>query len=218
MNTFRSRAALLGACLALSAPLSFGCKPMLYPAARMFGSPPERELAACRAQYRRLQTDLPGASLVVHPPCIFTREGNRWDRALSAGISQALAARGFHPVAFEGPDPRLEGKGPGANQMRFTWNRARDYARWTAETQPEGAWHLYSDLLVDAGGTIRGMEIYILDGQGHLALVRLVNSHHPVFQGIQAGSLPSGCEVLAETLQNTLRLPPERLYPPYGVG
>lgn len=222
MNPTWKRSLALGAGLALAGPLSVGCKPMLYPAARMFGSPPESELAACRTHYKRLQGELPGASLVVHPPCLITREGKgwvtRWDRGLVQGLGTALTARGFHPVPSAGPNPQLAADGPGANQLKFTWKRARDYARWTAASKPDGAWHLYSDLLVDAGGTIRGMEIYLVDAGGNLALVRLVNSHHPAFQGIQPGSLPSGCEVMAQTLQDTLKLPPERLYPPYGVG
>ena len=218
MTNPRPSTAFRSAILAAAVLAALGCRPMLYPAARMFGSPAESELAACRANLRRLQSELPQGSLVVHPPCVFSRGGMRWERSLAPGVIEALAADGFNPVPFDGPDPNLDPAGPGANQMRFTWKRARDYSKWTAEHKPAGAWHLFADLIVDGGGTIHGMELYIVDGQGKLALVRLVNSHQPAFQGIQPGSLPSGCGVLVKVIQRTLKLTPEQVYPPYGVG
>jgi hypothetical protein len=218
MNLLRNHPRILLVLLIMSVQLITGCKPMLYPVARMFGVPAESELAVYRVTFQRLKGALPQDHLVVHTPCVFRHDGGKWDKELTPCMAEALTAQGFHAVPFEGADPKIGGDPPGANQLRFTWRRAREYAKWTAENRPAGAWHLYTDLVVDGGGTIDGMEFFIVDGQGNLALVRLLNSHHPSFQGIQRGSLASGCSVLARTLQITLTFPPERLFPPYGIG
>jgi hypothetical protein len=65
---------------------------------------------------------------------------------------------------------------------------------------------------------LAGFGIYVTDADGNLALVRIMNSHQYGWKGGRPGLIESGCDMLVDALLRTLKMSPERLYPPYGIG
>jgi hypothetical protein len=211
------KAMLAAACASLLLVVCSGCTAILYPAARAFGSPSERELVSCRAHLREMQSSLPKAKLIVHPPCVITRSGGRWETNATARVVEALKSKGFADVVAEDSLPAVPARSPGWNQLRFTWRRAHAYSAWAWGSKLEPGWHVFADFVV-LDGQLAGFGIYVTDADGNLALVRIMNSHQSGWKAGQPGLIESGCNMLVNALLGILKMSPERLYPPYGVG
>jgi hypothetical protein len=207
---------LVAACASLLVICS-GCEATLYPAARAFGSPSERELVSCRAHLREMQSSLPKAKLIIHPPCVITRSGGRWETNATARVVEALKSKGFEDVVAEDSLSSVPVRVPGPNQLRFTWQRAHAYSAWARGAKLGPGWHVFADFVV-LDDQLAGLGIYVTDADGHLALVRIMNSHQSGWKVGQPGLIESGCDMLIEILLQIPKMSPERLYPPYGIG
>jgi hypothetical protein len=208
---------LAAACASLLLVVCSGCAATLYPAARAFGSPSERELASCRVHLREMQSSLPKAKLIIHSPYVITRSGGRWEANATARVVEALKSRGFEDIVVTDSLPAVPVRGPGWNQLRFTWRRARDYSAWARGAKLGPGWHVFADFVV-LDDQLAGLGIYVTDADGHLALVRIMNSHQSGWKVGQPGLIESGCDMLIEILLQIPKMSPERLYPPYGIG
>jgi hypothetical protein len=208
---------LAAACASLLLVVCSGCTTILYPAARAFGSPSERELASCRVHLREMQSSLPKAKLIIHPPCVITRSGGRWETNATARVVEALKSRGFEDIVVADSLPAVPVRVPGWNQLRFTWQRAHDYSTWAQGAKLGPGWHVFADFVV-LNDQLAGFGIYVTDADGKLALVRIMNSHQYGWKVGQPGLIESGCNMLVEVLLQIPKMSPERLYPPYGIG
>lgn len=204
-----SSVVLLATCL--------GCGVALYPVARAFGSPSEEELASCRTRLREMQGSLPTAKLTVHPPYMIRGSRGQWEPTATGSVVEALRSRGFEDVGGTEALPAAPFQAPGHNQLRYTWQRAHAYAAWARGAQLGPGWHLFADFIV-LGDQLAGIGIYVTDAEGNLALVRILNSHHDEWKVVAQGLTESGCAMLVDVLLRSLKIPAERLYPPYGVG
>jgi hypothetical protein len=194
-----------------------GCKIALYPLARAFGGMSESELASCRTHLRKMQGSLPKAKLTVHPPSVTTQDGGHWEANATARLVEALKARGFEDVVADDSLPAVPVQVPGHNQLRFETRRAHAYSAWAQGAMLGPGWHLFADFVV-IGDHLVGINTFVTDSDGHLALVWKGNSHSDGWKGSQPGSIEPGYEMLADVVLWSLKANPERLYPPYGVG
>lgn len=205
----------LAACLLVAAP-DTGCNLLLYPLARAFGGPSEAELRACRPAFERLKSTFPTARVVVFPALVAKDAGIPLPgtaERLAEGLRKAGAAQCVAAQAVPAPEPLDLGH----NQMRYTWKRARAYAAWVKQAQPDGDFLVFSDFLRMKDGLIHGMMLYVVDRSGQVAFVSLWNTHH--FEG---GHPPkdaqAACNVMLERFQRALTWEAKRMFPPYGVG
>ena len=194
-----------------------GCKIALYPLARAFGGMSESELASCRARLREMQGSLPKAKLTVHPPSVITADGGHWEPNATGRVVEALKARGFEDVVADDSLPAVPVQVPGHNQLRFETRRAHAYSAWAQGAMLGPGWHLFADFVV-IGDRLVGINTFVTDSDGHLALVWKGNSHSDGWKGSQPGAIEPGYEMAAEAVLRSLKASPERLYPPYGVG
>jgi hypothetical protein len=217
MRKVIAKTSLLAAGAGLLLGASAGCKLALYPLARAFGGMPERELASCRVHFRELQASLPKARLTIHPPCVIKKGGGQWDASATGLIAEALRAKGFEDVVAEDSLPGVPVEVPGHNQLLFETRRAHAYSAWVWGAKLGPGWHLFSDFVV-SGDRLTGFGIYVTDADGGLALLRIMNVHQEGFEGVRPGSIESGYRALVKGLLLSLKMSPERLFPPYGVG
>lgn len=188
---------------------------MLYPAARAFGSPSEGELRKCRAAFARLKAELPTARLVVFPACDPTGSKPGWNPEAGAAMAALLKSR-CAAAAPSGLQPAVPPEPYKGNQLRYLWNRARAYGQWLRQARPAGDFFCFVEIAAGPHGEAFGLQLYLLDAEGQVAYLRLMNSHH--FGGNPPVGPQAACELLAQCLARDLALEPETVFPPYGVG
>ena len=205
--------------LLLLLPLLLGssaCKPMLYPLARAFGGPSEGELQLRRVAFDRLKASKATARILVYPMVDPRRAESPFAAATAEtaaalargeGLAGAVAATTFHTVP---PSPL------GANQMRYTQNRATAYAAWTAAHRPDADFVMFLEAMTDASGQVGGIQLYVVEASGQVAYARLYNSHH--FNGTPPSGADNICGVMLRTLKFDLMRLSTDVHPPYGVG
>lgn len=201
--------------LALFLP-QLGCKAMLYPAARTFGSPSEGELKKCRLAFSRLKAELATARVVVFPACDPTGRKPGWDGTMGAFMANLLKTKcGTRSSASDLP-PSVAPAPYKGNQMRYLWNRARAYGDWLKQSKPQGDFFGFVEIAANARGEAMGLQFYLLDATGQIAYARLLNSHH--FGGKPPVGPETACERMVEVFRSDLTKEPEQVFPPYGVG
>lgn len=205
----------LSCLLVLVAP-QFGCKSMLYPLARAFGSPSEGELKRCRATFEQFKSQRGTARIVVHSALDPRGPQGAWEPRTADQLVALMQQQGM-PHAVPVPAPKDIDPTPlGANQMRYTWKRAHAYADWIRRTRPEGDFFVFVELLRHPAGEIVGIQTYVLAASGDIAYARQLNSHQ---FGRPAISDPqSAIDFLHGVLQSALSRPADAVFPPYGVG
>ena len=202
-------------CILLAAP-DTGCNAMLYPVARAFGGPSEAELKAARPAFERMKSGLPTAHWVVYPALVPVGEGVQVPETAERLMEGLRKAGATHCTVGAGL-PATEPTQMGANQMRFTWKRARAYSEWVKKVQPKGDLFFFTELLRAPNGVVRGMMLYVVERSGQIAFVELWNSHH-FKEGISPKDGPAACEVVMAGFQGALKWDANRVFPPYGVG
>jgi hypothetical protein len=202
--------------LGLVLALAFaGCHQVLAPFARAFGSPPESELALCRAAFQQLHARLENSRVQVEP-VYFALDHNRvwrgpWARQLvRAAGSQTKARFEVAPGA-----PAVRSTTFGHNQLRYLWERSAAYADWIKTTRP-AVDYVWCVEVFGHQGKVGAIQVYVFDANGQVAYCRLFNSHH------FGNNLPLDGDELFQlvvtTLFRDLRLDPTVIFPPDGVG
>jgi hypothetical protein len=192
------------------------CRPMLYPAARAFGSPSEDELKRCRVAFEQFKARPAQAQIVVHE--VVDPRGSGATRHLQAAgcLAASFQAQGLANVSPAAFRPEVDPTPLGRNQLRYTWRRAHAYGDWIERMRPEGDYFVFVEMLPRPSGEIVGIQTYILDRTGAVAYARLLNSHHfgrPALKDSQ-----EGITFLLQVLQKDLVRRGTELFPPYGVG
>jgi hypothetical protein len=189
-----------------------GCKPLLYPVARAFGSPSEGELARCRRAFERLKARESASRVVVYPVSDPRGRGLEGATEAAARTVEILGSTGCRSAAEVPPVPPLP---LGSNQMRYVWNRAHAYEAWVRQARPAGDFFLFLEVMQAPSGEVMGCHIYVVDASGQIAYTRLMNSHH--FGNTLSGPT-AACERLSRQLLLDLKKPANQVFPPYGVG
>jgi hypothetical protein len=202
-------------CIALMVPQP-GCKAMLYPAARAFGSPAESELKECRAACERLKAGRSTIRIVVFPACNPVLADPTVGPGSAPRILAELQAGGFANAALATSEPSLAIMSYGGNQMRYSWNRAHAYGKWIRKVHPEGEFFFFAEVVASPKGRINGIHAYVLDARGTVAYHRLMNSHH--FGKDNPAGQAQALEILLKVFVQDLKRPTLELFPRWGVG
>jgi hypothetical protein len=205
------RAKVLLVLLGLTLP-QVGCKPLLYPFARAFGSPSEGDLARCRTAFERFKSRGPTAQVLVHPATDPRGPGLLGSPEATARAVAVLGFAGAQRVAEAAPVAPLA---LGANQMRYVWNRAHAYEAWVRQAHPTGDYALFLEVMQAPTGQVMGCHIYVVDATGQIAYTRLMNSHQ---FGNSLKDPTAACVRLVRQLLLDLQKPADQVFPPYGVG
>ena len=192
---------------------------LLYPFARMFGSPSESELAKCREAFRTWQNREPSCQLCVQPVLWITPQRGGPARSYRVDRANALAARlakldRVRLVLALDP-PQVAPDKLGRNQLRYTWKRAATYAQYTAQLHPAENYVLFTEVW-GAGGNVAAIQIFLVDASGQIVYCRLFNSHH-FGPNLQLKG-PAWLDFLVPILLRDMEREPEQLFPKYGVG
>lgn len=199
------------ALLLMTAP---ACKPLLYPAARAFGSPAESYLKDCRAAFERLQAGRSTLRLVVHPAA-----DPRRPQAYPGTAEQAVARlrnAGWARCEAATDPPPVASTPLGHNQLRYLWTRARAYRQWAAAEHPAGEALLCLEVFAGPTGEIAGAHLYVIEPSGQVAYVRLMNSHH--FGPHPPAGAGEAVALLVKAFLRDLQRRSDEVFPPYGVG
>jgi hypothetical protein len=191
------------------------CREALYPVARAFGSPPESELAVCRVAFRQLQMHLETSRVQVEPVLFAVDHGRQWRNDVAQAI---VVEAGAHTKAkleaATAPDVSFPSK-MYHNQLRYLWDRSREYARWI-KVAPPGADYVLCAEVFGHEGKVDAIQVYVFDAKGQIAYCRLFNSHH------FGKNLPLEGEghvrLMVKVLFDDLRKDANVIFPPYGVG
>ena len=199
----------------LTPSLTAGPEILIYPLARVFGSPSESDLAKCRQAFAQLQAHL-GTSRVVVEPVLFVENGERsWRRDLAEAIVQHSAASTDAKLEVANSAPTAAATKFGHNQMRYTWERASAYGQWVKDTHPAGDYLLVTEVW-GWQGKVAAIQVYVLNATGQVAYCRLFNSHHFGPDLPLVGDEP--IKLLVKQLFKDLPRDPKQIFPPYGVG
>ncbi len=192
---------------------------LLYPFARMFGSPSESELAKCRQAFRQWQARPPSCLVCVQPVLWVTPHRGGPTRSYRLDRANALVTRlekldrvrlvlALDPPTVA-PDPFER------NQLRYTWKRAATYAKYTAQLHPAESYVLFTEVW-GAGANVAAIQIYLVDASGQIVYCRLFNSHQ--FGPNLHLKGPTWLDFLVPVLLRDMEREPEELFPKYGVG
>lgn len=192
---------------------------LLYPFARMFGSPSESELAKCRQAFQQWQARGSSCQVCVEPVLWVTP--HRAGPAHSYRVDQANALlsrlekldRVKLVLALD--PPKVAPDQLGRNQLRYTWKRAATYAEYTARLHPAESYVLFTEVW-GAGANVAAIQIYLVDASGQIVYCRLFNSHH--FGPNLPLKGPAWLDFLMPVLLRDMKRAPEALFPKYGVG
>ncbi|HNC24249.1 MAG TPA: hypothetical protein PLU52_08585 [Opitutaceae bacterium] len=204
------------ALLAIGIALAIGgCREVLYPLARAFGSPPEEDLAVCRVAFAELKKNLPASSVRVEPvQYAATRDTRRWRYDWAEGLAREAHLR--MPTRYE-IAPIAPGVVPthfGRNQMRYLWERAVAYSNWL-KSSPPGIDYIWCTEIFAQEGRVIAIQVFVYDAKGQLAYCRLFNSHH---FGKTLNEGDDALRLVVQTLLDDLKRDPEQIFPRYGVG
>jgi hypothetical protein len=195
-------------------PWSQGCKPLLYPLARAFGSPAESELKQRRAAFDRLKARRATAQIRV-APVLDPRRGNQPMDSTAASLANQLQADGWAGASALSAAPDVAATPLGRNQLRYLQTRAQAYADWTRAARPDGDYLLVVEVLSGPAG-IAGVHCYVLENSGQVAYLCLQNSHH--FGGNPPADAHAAGRLALRLLARDLERKAVEVYPPWGVG
>ncbi len=196
-----------------------GCtnQQLLSPLARAFGAPPESELAVCRAAYARLQNRLPASQILMEHVMYAPGHDRQWRSDLAQALAQEAGAR--MKVRFEAASRPPDASFPQKmyhNQLRYLWDRSRDYAR-SIKAVPSGIDYLcFVEVFVGPQGKVAAIQVYVFESQGQLAYIRLYNNAH--FGNDLSPEGDAAIQFVTGSLLDIQRLAPEQAFPPYGIG
>lgn len=213
-STLRLLAVLLAAGLA-TPPIHAGGNVLLYPFARLFGSPPEAELAKCRAAFAQLQAARATCTITVAPVLWVDGSQRTWRRDAAEAIVRELRAQSPGDFRFAPGKPEVPAAEFRRNQMRYLWERAAQYSAWRHAVAPTDAYVLCAEVW-GHGGKVGAIQVYLLDPTGQIAYCSLANSHQ--FGPNLPLQLEDPVRVLVRHLIEDLQKKPEQVFPPYGVG
>ncbi len=204
------------ALLALGIALAIGgCRQVMYPLARAFGSPPEEDLAACRVAFAELRTRLPQSLVRVEPVQYASAlDIRQWRYDWAEGLAREAQLR--QPAHYQ-VAPIAPGVVPthfGRNQLRYLWERATAYSNWL-KSSPPGADYIWCTEIFAQDGKVIAIQVFVYDAKGQLAYCRLFNSHH-FGKALSEGD--DALRLVVQTLLEDLKRDPERIFPRYGVG
>jgi hypothetical protein len=214
-NLSRILAALLFGGVMLPS-LQAGNEVLLYPLARMFGSPSEAELVKCRLAFQQLQAHLSESRVAVQPVLFIDETRRVWRRNLAVALAREAGPRTTAELTVpRGGAPAVAPTELGHNQLRYLGERAAVYSDWVRADHP-AADYVWIAEIWGHGGKVGAIHFFILDASGQIAYCRLYNSH-------QFGpDLPlegdAAVRLLVQRFFEDLLKAPEKVFPPYGVG
>lgn len=191
------------------------CKPLMAPAARAFGAPPESELAQCRAVFRQLQSGLNTATLEIAAVLTVDERGGVWRRPVAATLQKEVATRCTARLTLPTQRPTVAVTPFGQNQLRYLWTRAAAYTHALQSARPEADYVLQAEIFAH-GGKVTAMQVFIFAADGQVAYCRLFNSHHfgPDLRADDSAPL----QFIVRQLFDDLRRDASEVFPPHGVG
>lgn len=199
------------------AALAFSsCQRALYPAARAFGSPPEAELAAVRAAFSELKARAGFARLQIAPVLVVDERGATWDDALAGRLVGNLQPHTSLRLSTAAAGAPAVARRPlGRNQLRYLWERTRDYAGWLAAAPPDSDYVLCPELWAREE-IVSAVHVFVYTTRGQLVYCRLYNSHQFGPKLDAAGG--AAIERFIRTFFTDLQRDPLEIFPKYGVG
>jgi hypothetical protein len=196
-----------------------GCtnQQLLSPLARALGEPPESELAVCRAAFARLQNRFPVSQIQIEHIMYAPGHDRYWRSDLAQALAQEAGARMNvrFETAIRPPDVSFPQK-MYHNQLRYLWDRSRDYARCVKAAPPGADYVCFVEIFVGPQDNVAAIQVYVFEGQGQLAYIRLYNNHH--FGNDLSLEGDAAIRFVTGSLLDIQRLAPEQAFPPYGIG
>jgi len=197
-------------------PLRAGTNILFYPFARAFGSPPESELVNCRKAFTRLQTQLGTSRILIQPVLFVGSPRATWRDRPARELRRGLKEGGIQ-ARFEiaGAAPEVHRPQLGHNQLRYLWQRSRDYSEWVRSAKPPGDYILFAEVFAH-DGKVGAIHVFILDSSGQVAYCRLFNSHQFGPDLLADDGAPE--HWIVSHLLKDLQRESTELFPPYGIG
>jgi hypothetical protein len=195
--------------------LPAGGEELLYPFARMFGSPPESELAKCRAAFAQFKDTLGKDPIDVAPVLWVSRTQHAWRLPVAMALADELRPITSAPVAAQRGKPEVPPLAFGHNQLRYLWERGAQYSAWRRAAPTSGSYTLCAEVW-GHGDKVAAIQVYVLNATGQIAYCRLYNSHH--FGPDLPLQVPAVVRLIVHGLIEDLKKRPEEVFPPYGVG
>ncbi len=188
---------------------------MLYPFARMFGSPPESELAKCREAFAQFQATLGKNPVGVAPVLWVSGTQRTWRLPVAVALADELRSLTSAPFAAEQGKPDVPPPEFRHNQLRYLWERGAQYAAWRYGAPTSGSYTLCVEVW-GHDGKVGAIQVYVLNSAGQIAYRRLYNSHH--FGPNLPLEIDATIRLIGRGLLEDLKKRPEQVFPPYGVG
>jgi hypothetical protein len=102
------------------------------------------------------------------------------------------------------------------NQLRYLWDRSRDYARCVKAAAPGADYVCFVEIFVGPQGKVAAIQVYVFESQGQLAYIRLYNNSQ--FGNDLSLEGNAAIQFVTGSLLDIKYLAPEQAFPPYGIG
>jgi hypothetical protein len=146
---------------------------------------------------------LGNTTVTVYPTFVRAEDGS-YDGESASQIGEMLTAEGLAEVTPSDAEVPITGSW-GMNQAKMLQESAVDFAAHVAEHPIETEYALLAEYLILGTGIPGGIHCYIVDADGRLAFVVLLNSHWSEFSDADPQTIEDCTAVLIGVLREELR-------------
>ena len=137
-------------------------------------------------------------------PAFVRSDGASYDADAAERIGEFLTADGLGDVTLSNEDVPITGSW-GMNQAKMLRESAEDFAGYVRDHPIETEYALLAEYLILGTGIPGGIHCYVLDAQGSVAHVVLLNSHWSAFADADPQTVEDCTGVLIEVLRDDLK-------------
>ena len=142
-------------------------------------------------------------SITVFPTFVRTAGQPDYSSAEAARIGEFFTNEGLAQVTLSEAQVPITGEWK-SNQAAMLRESIADFARYLADHPIETDYALLAEYLIGGRGLPVGIHGYLLDEQGQVADVVLLNSHHPPFADANPATIEDCTNVLIGVLDDEL--------------
>jgi hypothetical protein len=155
--------------------------------------------AAKEALYQALGN----TTFTVYPTFVRDEDGS-YNGESAGRIGDMLTTEGLAEVTLSQAEVPITGSW-GMNQAKMLQESAADFAAYVAEHPIETEYALLAEFLILGTGVPGGIHCYIVDADGRLAFVVLLNSHWSEFSDADPQTVEDCADVLTGVLREELQ-------------
>lgn len=152
------------------------------------------------AAHATLHERLGSTSFTVFPAFLHDGRDGGHDPAAATTLAELVRAEGFGTATISTAEVPLSAK-PGSNQAKMLRDNLAAFREWLAANPVDTDYAMLPEYLIDGGGRVLGIHLYVLSRDGACADAILLNSHHAPFKDANPQTPADATAVVVDVLR-----------------